>query len=301
MSSETAGVGLSGVINIKVDGEKFARTRFSRSSTVAQLRKILSEKHNLSSNTHFLDNTDYPLAKVDEETELVEVLLHVDNIVLIETHEITSAWVPATHTQTLNKRGGRIINTGGTFFITELISILRWLWYLILKPLVVASIILLLLYYGYTKTVCRYARFLPYVTMYCPVDGLELISVPPVGELAAHSTSLADTLMNADVSAPMRFVQAKTSLIQLRNQVIYSDIDIGVKEKLSEQMGELQRLIQTGADQLTSMLTSFGGTMDKLRIYTKFALDDLTKVINQGIARENNQLQIGKVNNIGSA
>jgi len=134
--------------------------------------------------------------------------------------------------------------------------------------------------------------------MYCPAGQLESISIPPVSKLAEKSASYAETLLNADVSAPMRLVQAKTSLIELRFQVIYSDIDINVREKLSEQMGELQQLVQTGADKLTIMLTSFGGTLDKLRMYTQFALEELSEVINPGMSTNNYRLQIGKVKNI---
>lgn len=183
-------------------------------------------------------------------------------------------------------------------FIEELLDIGQWIYRLLIQPLIIVSFILLLLYYGYTKLVCRHGRFLPLVTMYCPIEQIDLISVPPVSELAEKSASLADTLKNADVSAPMRFVQAKTSLIVLRNQVIYSDIDANVKEKLSEQMKELQQLVQLGADQLTIMLTSFGGTLDKLRIYTQFALEDLSKVDNLEVSSNNYRLQIGKVKNI---
>jgi hypothetical protein len=134
--------------------------------------------------------------------------------------------------------------------------------------------------------------------MYCPTGQLESISIPPVSKLAERSASYAETLLNADVSAPMRLVQAKTSLIELRFQVIYSDIDINVREKLSEQMGELQQLVQTGADKLTIMLTSFGGTLDKLRMYTQFALEELSEVINPGMSTNNYRLQIDKAKNI---
>jgi len=60
-------------------------------------------------------------------------------------------------------------------------------------------------------------------------------------------------------------------------------------------MLELQKLVQTGADQLTVMLASFGGTLDKLRIYTQYALEDLSEVINPQMHRRKNLLQIGTV------
>jgi hypothetical protein len=135
--------------------------------------------------------------------------------------------------------------------------------------------------------------------MFCPAAQLEFTSIPPISELAENSVSLADTLMSADVSAPMRVIQAKTSLIEIRSKIIYSDIDINVRNKLSEQTLELQQLAQIGADQLTIMLTSFGGTLDKLKIYTQFAFEELSEVINPQIRRRNNNpLQIGKVANI---
>ncbi|CAF2102595.1 unnamed protein product [Rotaria magnacalcarata] len=129
--------------------------------------------------------------------------------------------------------------------------------------------------------------------MYCPAEQLEGIPIPPVSKLAQNSASLADTLMNADVSAPMRFVQVKTSLVTLRAQVKYSHIETNVRNKLSEEMLELQQLTQTGADQLTIMLASFRGALDKLRIYTQFALEDLSEVIHPKMSSDNNQLYIG--------
>lgn len=300
MSGENNYSKASQMIYVQLDGHKFGRVPLSSSITIAQLRTVLVKDHKLQSNTHFLDNQDYPLAQENEKLETVEILLRADYTVLIETHQIIPEQQPRTYTSNSTRQGERIINEGTTFFFTELISVVRWIWCLILKPLVIIVLTLLLLYYGYTKVICDRARFLPIVAMYCPANELDLIPVPPVSTLADHSASLANTLMNADVNAPMRFVQAKSSLIHLRNQVIYSDIDIGVREKLSEQMGELQQLIQTGADQLTIMLASFGGTLDKLRIYTQFALDDLSKVINHGINMNNSPLQIGKVNYIPS-
>ncbi|CAF1686556.1 unnamed protein product, partial [Adineta ricciae] len=104
---------------------------------------------------------------------------------------------------------------------------------------------------------------------------------PPISTLAERSVVLANSLRNADVSAPTRFVQAKTSIIELRMRILYSDIDEKIKKELGDQMSQLKHLIQEGADTSTSLLATFASTLDKLRIYTKFAVENFSKAANQ--------------------
>jgi len=117
--------------------------------------------------------------------------------------------------------------------------------------------------------------------MYCPATNLDTIVIPAVSELAEKSASLADVLTDTDVSAPMRLIQSKSSLIEIRSRIIYSDIDDSVRLVLGETLGELQKDIQICADHLTDMLASFGGTLDRLQIYTRYLFDDVSKIIRE--------------------
>jgi hypothetical protein len=141
------------------------------------------------------------------------------------------------------KRQGERIVTRSVFFIgTELFSIIRWLCWFPVKPMIAIILVVLILYYSYTKLVCHYGRFLPLVPMCCPTEQLEFISILPFSKQTENSASLGDTLMNVDVSAPMHYVQAKIALTELRAQIINSDIDINFRENLGQQMSEMQKL-----------------------------------------------------------
>jgi hypothetical protein len=76
-------------------------------------------------------------------------------------------------------------------------------------------LVILIPYYSYTKPVCHYGHFLPLLLMCCLTEQLEFISILSFSKQAENSASLGDTLMNADVSAPMHYVQAKIALTEL--------------------------------------------------------------------------------------
>jgi hypothetical protein len=201
----------------------------------------------------------------------------------------------SVNTSDMRKERAKFINKFSSSIATEILSVFSWLWWVLLKPMVVMALIILLMYSGYTKVVCNYGRSLPLVTMYCPIDPLAPISLPPVSKLAENSALMAETLINTDVSAPMRFVQAKISLIQLRVKIIYSDIDINIRKELAEEMSQLEYLIQMGADDLTGTLSLFSGALDRLKSYVKWGLNDLSKLNNSEAQHKNDLLLIGMV------
>jgi hypothetical protein len=293
MTARTFSSDAPSLIYINLDGKPFFRIKLVHSSSAAELRAKLSEKHRLPLNTYFVDIKGYRISEADENRETIEQLLHTNDTIILKRDDIISEQDTSMYNSNLKEERTKIGNKYRNYIMTELFSILEWLWCLCLKPSIIIILTCLFMYYTYTKIICHHGRFLPFVTMYCAAEQMESIPIPPVSKLAESSVSLADTLINADASAPMRFVQVKTSLIQLRAQVIYSDIEVNVRNELSEQMLELQRLVQTGSDQLTTMLASFGGAIDKLRIYTQFALEDLSEVINPGMRRSKDPLKIG--------
>jgi hypothetical protein len=107
--------------------------------------------------------------------------------------------------------------------------------------------------------------------------------------------SLAETLSNADVSAPMHCVQAKISFIEIRAEIMHSDIKPDIKNNLAEIILDMQKLTDKGAEQSTSMLTSFDSALDTIKIYTEFLLDDLSKSKNSN-NYQSQPLQIGMIN-----
>ena len=289
---------MSQQINVNLDEKQFGIITLPQAATLSQLRTKLVKNYELRSNSFFLNDQDYPIAREDEDKVTTASLLMERRVIQMTTIEIN--WKdrePSSNSDGRTRRKTAVDEVGNSL-LREFLSIVKWFWHLALKPVIIIVLVSIFFYYGYTKGLCHYGRSLPLVTMYCPIDPSVSMSLPPVSELAEKSASLADSLINADVSAPMRFVQAKISLIQLRNQVIHSDIDTSVRDKLSGQMSELEKLTQTGVDQLTIMLTSFGGALDKVRLYTQFALEDISKVMQKEIRSGNAPLQIGKTKKV---
>lgn len=84
------------IIRIDIDGVKH-RLELSQSSSAAQLRTILSNRYQISLNTHFLDNEDYTVFPDDEESTPISQLLDKNNLVKLVTtknESTTSILVP---------------------------------------------------------------------------------------------------------------------------------------------------------------------------------------------------------------
>jgi hypothetical protein len=104
------------------------------------------------------------------------------------------------------------------------------------------------------------------------------IALPPLSTIGEKTASLAERLIDADVSAPVHLIRAKTALIEIRAQIVHSDIDSTINEELSTRLNELKRLTHQGAEQLSVMLASSVGALDNMQISTKFLLEDLSKI-----------------------
>jgi hypothetical protein len=281
------------VIYVELDGIQFARVRLAHSSTVAELRITLLKKHRSSPHTYFLDPRGYRLSKEDENKDTIEQLLDANDTVIMKSVVGIPKQRTSANTSDMRKERQEFINKYSSIIITEILSILSWLWSLLLKPMMIMALMSLAVYFSYSKVICPYGRFLPLVTMYCPIDPRESIALPPLSKLAENSASIAETLINTDFSIPMRCVQAKTSLIELQAKIIHSDIDIKIRKELAEEMRQLEYLIQKGADDLTDALSLFGGALDRLKLYVKWGLDDLSKLNNSEVQHKNGFLLIG--------
>ncbi|CAF1514043.1 unnamed protein product [Adineta steineri] len=99
-----------------------------------------------------------------------------------------------------------------------------------------------------------------------------LIKMQSVPTFVEKSIELAERLSNADVSAPHKLTEVKISLIDLKSRVSYSDIDAPTKKILQDNIAELKTSVQATTENIHKMLASFGGTLSKLEIYTRYAL-----------------------------
>ncbi|CAF3630812.1 unnamed protein product [Rotaria socialis] len=168
-------------------------------------------------------------------------------------------------------------------------GIISGVWYMI-KPIIkvilcviiVLAIFALAIYFFYTLVICSWlAQVIPFVHYACPkaIDSQNNIILPPVNIAVEKTASLADFLLkNTQVNAPRQFVRATTSIVELRAVIDASDIKIETRNELSTQFKELQTLVKQGGNELTSMVVSFGGTLQNLQISTKYVLQDLKEV-----------------------
>ncbi len=118
------------MIRIEINGEKH-RLRLSHSSSAAQLRAILSNQDQISSNTHFLDNEDCIVYPDDEKSIPISQLLNKNNLIKLVTtknQSTTSTPVPEMKSKisekNLNLQYAQTLNqlNGTTFQINIEIS-----------------------------------------------------------------------------------------------------------------------------------------------------------------------------------
>ena len=166
-------------------------------------------------------------------------------------------------------------------------------YYFIIRPVIIIVSIFTILYYTYALFICQHACFLPYICRLCPSEQSPILSISPLGNQFENGESLTDAVTNTEVTASMHCMQAKIALIELQAQIIHSDIDQNMKEKLNEQILQFQTRTQTGADRLIVMLATASEALDKIKIYTQFLLEEVSKV-KIFDSHQNCQPQIGK-------
>ena len=187
----------------------------------------------------------------------------------------------------MDRIGQRVMN--------EILHISGIMYRILIRSTIILGFIFLPIYYFYVSIVCQNASLIPFIYKYCPERGINILPYLPLDELTENTVSLAETLSNADVSAPMHCVQAKLAFIEIRAEIIHSDIKPEIKNNVVEIILDLQKLMDRGAEQSSSMLTSFDSTLDTIKIHTEFLLDDLSRSKNSN-NYQSQQLQIGMLN-----
>jgi hypothetical protein len=161
--------------------------------------------------------------------------------------------------------------------------------------IIILGLICIPIYYFYLSIACKSTWLNPYIHKYCPPQKINLLSYLPWDDVTKNTESFAEALSNFDVTAPSRCVLAKSASIEIRFEIIHSDIDPEVKTKLVEVMLNMEQLMDKGADQTTNMSASFDKTLYTLPMHTEFLLDDLSKSKNSN-NYQSEQLQIGMIN-----
>jgi hypothetical protein len=176
--------------------------------------------------------------------------------------------------------------------VNEIVRIAGWIYCLLIGPTIILGLVCIPIYYFYVSIVCQNAWLIPFIHNYCPGREINVLSYLPLENLTENSVSLAKTLSDADVTAPLHCVQAQSALREIRSEIVHSDMTPQIKNNLAELISDLINLMGKGADQSTDMLKLFDSSLDRIKINTEFLLDDLSKPKNSN-NYHSQQLQIG--------
>ncbi|CAF3697844.1 unnamed protein product, partial [Adineta steineri] len=152
--------------------------------------------------------------------------------------------------------------------INEIFHIAGVIYRTLIRPIIIMGCIFIPVYYIYVSIICQNAGFIPFIHKFCPGREINMLSYLPLESLTENTMSLAKTLSDADVTAPMHCVHAKLAFIEIRAEIMESDIKSEIKNNLAATLLDLQKLMETGADQSTSMLISFNSALDAINIHT---------------------------------
>ncbi|CAF1303807.1 unnamed protein product, partial [Didymodactylos carnosus] len=190
------------------------------------------------------------------------------------------------------------------WIVKEITNILSPVYSYAVKPIIITTFIVVAFavawavawQYCLPALACNYIPFANYILPFCKADSNTLpqaplpvqnppllvqnpnnplIKLPSVPTFVEKSTELAERLSNIDVSAPNKLTQVRISLIDLKTQVIYSNIEAPSKQILKNNIEELKTSVESTAERIHKMLAAFTGTLSKLEIYTRYALTSL--------------------------
>ena len=182
----------------------------------------------------------------------------------------------------------------GQRFTNEILNLAGIMYRFLFRPVILLGFIGISFYYLYVSVICENASSIPFMYKYCPGREINVLSYLPLENLTHNTVSLAEALSNADASAPTHCVEARSAFIEIRAEIIHSDIQPQIRDKLVEILGDLQKLTDKGAEQSSTMLASYNKALDAAKIHTEFLLDDLSKSKSSN-NYQTQQLQIGRM------
>ncbi len=117
-------------------------------------------------------------------------------------------------------------------------------------------------------------RYIPGISDYCQQQseksgGNPTTLVLPIDSVVEKTVAMAERLSETDVSAPIKITEVKISLIDLKTNVLYSQIEQTTKDQLITQIEDMKSSAALTIDEIHKMLASFNGALAKMEIYTK--------------------------------
>jgi hypothetical protein len=117
-------------------------------------------------------------------------------------------------------------------------------------------------------------RYIPGISDYCQRQsensgGNPTTLVLPIDSVVEKTVAIAERLSETDVSAPIKITEVKISLIDLKTNVLYSQIEQTTKDQLITQIEDMKSSAALTIDEIHKMLASFNGALSKMEIYTK--------------------------------
>jgi hypothetical protein len=122
---------------------------------------------------------------------------------------------------------------------------------------------------------------LPYISDHCELlsktnDGNSTMVSLPVNSFLEKTVELAERLSDTDVSATVKLTEVKISLIDLKVNVMYSELNQLTKDQLQKQIGTIKDSVQSATNGMHKMLASFKSALTKMEIYTNNLFKHLT-------------------------
>jgi hypothetical protein len=114
---------------------------------------------------------------------------------------------------------------------------------------------------------------IPGISDYCQLQsensgGNPTTLVLPIDSVIEKTVAIAERLSETDVSAPIKITEVKISLIDLKTNVLYSQIEETTKDQLIKQIEDMKSSAALTIDEIHKMLASFNGALSKMAFYT---------------------------------
>ena len=104
---------------------------------------------------------------------------------------------------------------------------------ILILPTILLGIFGFAVHYLYVFVLCEnMVGSIPFTYKYCPGREINTLPYLPLENLTQHTVSISETLSNGDASAPHHCIEAKMSLVEIRAEIMHSDMQPEIKDSL---------------------------------------------------------------------
>ena len=118
------------------------------------------------------------------------------------------------------------------------------------------------------------------------IEGSSKTIMLPIDSIIEKTVAIAEQLSETDVSAPIKITEIEISLIDLKTNVLYIEIEQAIKNQLIEHIDNMKESASSTVDEIRHMVAAFNSVLGKIEIYTINLHRFLTKEKGNGIRLE---------------